>query len=123
MSDNANFQDRNEVHLCGELARDVEVRYTTTGKAVAKLTLCTKFKQSTAYHNLVAWEDVADRVAKLKKDARIKCAGRLQTSTWEKNGVKHYKTEVICWQIVIQGQENEVTSTSGAQIGDEDIPF
>jgi single-strand DNA-binding protein len=123
MSDNANFQDRNEVHLCGELARDAECRYTTTGKAVAKLTLCTKIKLSTAYHGLVVWEDLAERVAKLKKGARIKCAGRLQTSSWEKNCVKHYKTEVICWQIVVQGQENEVTSTSGTQIGDDDIPF
>lgn len=123
MSTNPNYEFRNEVYICGDLARDAERRYTPNGKAVANLTLCTKFKESMAYHKVVAWEDLAERVGELKKGARIKVHGRLQTSSWEKNGVKQYKTEVIAWQIVIKGQENTVTSTTGAQISDEDIPF
>jgi single-strand DNA-binding protein len=122
-SSKAGYADKNEVHLCGEIARDVETRHTTTGKLVANFSLCTRNREFRSYHNLVAWEKLAEKVAELKKGQRVKVVGALKTSSWEQDGSKHCKTEVTCWQIVIQGQEGAVTSTTGAIIDDNDIPF
>jgi single-strand DNA-binding protein len=119
------FLDKNEAHLCGDLARDPEIRYTESGKAIAKLSLCTKYKESHQFHQLVCWEELAQKVAALKKGARIKCVGRLQTSSWEKAGQKYYKTEVICWQITVEQPEARQASAplTPNLYGDEDIPF
>jgi len=117
------FQDHNECHLCGEIVRDVEARYTKTGKLVANFSLCTRNREFRTYHNLVAWETLAEKVAELKKGQRLKVVGALQTRSWEQNGATRYKTEIVCWQIVIQGQEGAVTNAHGLEVSDADIPF
>jgi single-strand DNA-binding protein len=122
-SSKAGYADKNEVHLCGEIARDVETRATPTGKVVANFSLCTRNREFRSYHNLVAWEKLAEKVAKLKKGQRVKVVGALKTSSWEQDGSKHYKTEVTCWQIVIQGQEGAFKNAHGVEVSDADIPF
>jgi single-strand DNA-binding protein len=96
------FLDKNEVHLCGHLAQDPEIRYTASGKAIAKLSLCTRYKQSAQYHQVACWESLAERVAALKKGSRVQVVGRLQTTSWAAGGQRHYRTEVIAWQVVTQ---------------------
>jgi single-strand DNA-binding protein len=122
-SSKSSYADRNETHLCGEIVRDVETRSTPTGKLVANFSLCTRNREFRTYHNLVAWEKLAEKVAELKKGQRIKVVGALQTRSWEQDGSKRYKTEVICWQIVIQGQEGAVHNAHGLEVSDADIPF
>jgi single-strand DNA-binding protein len=117
------YRDKNEVHLCGVLARDPEVRHTPTGKTVANLSLLTVNKQYKSYHSLVAWEQLAEKVAPLKKGQRVKVVGALQTRSWERDGQKHYRTDVICWQIVIQGKEGAFKNAHGLEVSDADIPF
>ena len=122
-SSKAGYADKNEVHLCGEIARDVEARATPTGKVVANFSLCTRNREFRSYHNLVAWEKLAEKVGELKKGQRIKVVGALQTRSWEQDGTKRYKTEIICWQIVIQGQEGAFKNAHGVEVSDADIPF
>jgi single-strand DNA-binding protein len=122
-SGKTNYADKNEVHLCGEIVRDVESRNTKTGKLVANFSLCTRNREFRSYHNLVAWEKLAEQVAELKKGQRIKVVGTLQTRSWEQDGAKHYKTEIVCWEIVIQGQEGAFTNSHGVEVSDADIPF
>jgi single-strand DNA-binding protein len=94
----------NKVMLIGNLGRDPEVRYTQGGRPVANFSIATnerwKDKQGnrqerTEWHNIVAWGPKAEFVQNyLKKGTRILVEGKLQTRDWEKDGVKHYRTEI-----------------------------
>jgi single-strand DNA-binding protein len=107
----SNWLDRNEIHLCGELTRDPEARYTSSGKMVCNFSLATKIGEARTFHNCVCWEALAEKVATLKnpptkKRQRLKVVGRLQTRTWEtRDGEKRSSTEVVCRQIAVEGGE------------------
>ena len=96
----------NKVMLIGRLGRDPEIRYTSSGSAVANFSMATtdtwKDKQGqkqerTEWHNIVAWGRLADFSQNyLKKGKLIYVEGRLQTRDWtDKENVKHYKTETV----------------------------
>ena|SRR5690242_18766874 len=127
---------RNEVKLAGVLARDPDIRYTTTGKAVGKFTVASTCGKYTEYHRCVAWEKQADKLKEqFKKDSYIEVTGRLQTRSWDdkQSGQKKYATEVIAWGIsdgaqesTAQKPEQEPAATPnvhGVPITDDDIPF
>ena len=116
---------KNEVHLAGVLAKDPQVRYTTSGKAVANLTVATKYNDSTEYHRVTCWEQLAEKAQPLTKGEFVKIVGRLQTRSWDdkKTNQKKYVTEVIAWQLVIPGKEPVTVSTTGVEVTDEDVPF
>lgn len=95
----------NKVILVGNLGQDPELRRTPGGAAVLNLSLATssKYKDSngqyqerTEWHNLVAWNKAAEIMAQyLRKGSKIYVEGSLQTRSWESDGVKKYKTEVV----------------------------
>ena len=108
---------RNEVHLAGVLAKDPVVRTTTTGKAVASITVATTFKGKAEYHRVSAWEDMAEKVRDLPKGAFVKVVGRLQTRSWEDaSKVKHYTTEVVAYQLVVPGEEPPPAKGGGRDV-------
>jgi len=114
---------KNEVHLAGVLARDPEIRYTTSGKAVANFTVVTTHEKKSEYHRCTAWENQAERLAeKFRKDSYIKLAGRLQTRSWDdkQSGQKKYVTEVVVWNLCDATTEK---NAHGVEIGDHDLPF
>lgn len=96
----------NKVMLIGNLGKDPEVRYTTSGQAVASFSLATseKFKnrngemeERTEWHNVVLWGRQAE-IAKdyLAKGRTVFIEGRLQTRKWQdKDGRDRYTTEVV----------------------------
>ncbi len=109
----------NKVILVGHLGKDPEVRYTTTGMAVASFSLATneRFKDKdgqwqdrTEWHNLVAFDRTAE-IAKeyVHKGSQIYIEGRLQTRSWDdKNtGEKKYKTEIVISDLVLLGGRGE----------------
>jgi single-strand DNA-binding protein len=116
---------KNEMHLAGELAKDPVIRSTSTGKKVATLTVVTKWKESSEFHRVTCWEQLADKAEGLSKGESVKIVGRLQTRSWEdkESNQKKYVTEIVAWQFVVPGKEPVTVSTTGAQITDEDIPF
>src|SRR5581483_6987665 len=91
---------RNEVRLAGILARDPEIRYTASGKAVGTFTVATTTGKSADYHRCVAWEEQAEKLREhFKKDCFIQLTGRLQTRSWDdkSSGQKKYITEIVAW--------------------------
>lgn len=94
----------NRVILIGHLGRDAEQRFTPSGAAVANVSMATsrRFKKGdewvdeTDWHNIVIWngENLAQYLTKGKQ---VAVEGYLKTRSWEKDSVKHYSTEVICW--------------------------
>lgn len=95
----------NTVQILGNLARDPEVRYTNTGKAVATFTVAAsntfidsnnETKEQTAFINCVAWGKLGESVGNLRKGNRAFVEGRLQTRSYEtQDGQKRYVTEVV----------------------------
>nr|DAK71537.1 MAG TPA: Single strand binding protein [Caudoviricetes sp.] len=95
----------NTVQILGNLARDPEVRYTQSGKAVATFTVAAsntyldsegQTKEQTAFINCVAWGKLGESVGNLRKGNRAFVEGRLQTRSYEtQDGQKRYVTEVV----------------------------
>ena len=95
----------NKVQLYGNLTRDPEVKALPSGQQVANFSIATNrtFKdkegarqEQTEYHNVVAFGRTAEVIAQyMKKGRPIFVEGRLQTRSWDKDGVKQYRTEVI----------------------------
>ena len=104
----------NKVILIGNLGKDPELKHTSSGTAVATMTLATneRFKDKsgewqdrTEWHNIVLWQRLAEIAAEyLKKGRSVYVEGRLQTRSWEdKQGQKRYTTEVVASDLVLLG--------------------
>ncbi len=97
----------NKVLLIGNLTRDPELRYTSTGTAVCTFGLATNRSWQSAdggdrqedveYHRIVAWSKLAEICAQiLKKGRKVYVEGRMQTNSWTGNdGVERKVTEVV----------------------------
>ena len=127
----------NTVQIMGNLARDPEVRYTQSGKAVATFTVAAtntftssdgETKEQTAFINCVAWGKLGESIGNLRKGNRAFVEGRLQTRSYETaDGQKRYVTEVVV-NFVGTSLTNDDASTSNFDSfentnQDENIPF
>ena len=128
----------NSVQLMGHLAKDVELRYTNSGKPVATFTVAATniykdpngdAKEFTAFVNCVAWGQQAEYFSQFQKGDKVFVQGRLQTRSYEANdGTKRYVTEVVADFCTGQDQTpGAQTSTSNfdsmAKGKEEEIPF
>lgn len=128
----------NSVQLLGNLARDAELRFTQSGKAVATFTVAAtntyidsttnETKEQTAFINCVAWGKTGEAVGNCKKGDRLLVNGRIQTRSYEdSNGQKKYVTEVVA-DFVGKKLDGEFDSSSNFDSFDtanqnENIPF
>ncbi len=107
----------NKVILIGNLTKDPEVRYTPQGSAVASFGLATNRewtiegnkKEVVDFHNLVAWNKLAELCGQLlKKGSKIYVEGRLQTRDWAtEDGQKRYKTEVVIDEMIVLNNKRQ----------------
>jgi single-strand DNA-binding protein len=96
----------NKVILIGNLGADPEMRYTTSGTAVATLRLATSRKwkdkdgnpqEETEWHRVIVWAQAAEFCNNyLSKGSKVYIEGRLQTRKWQdQSGNDKYTTEII----------------------------
>lgn len=109
----------NKVILVGHVGKDPEVRYLDKDVAVANFTLATTEKGYTAqngtqvpdrteWHNIVAWRGLAKLAENyIRKGSLIYIEGKIQTRSWEKEGVKRYTTEIYADTINLLGKKPE----------------
>lgn len=109
----------NKVILIGNLGKDPEIKYTSSGMAVAKFSLATnerykdkdgQWQDRTEWHNIVAWQRLAEIVGEyVKKGSKLYLEGRIQTSSWDdkETGQKKYKTEIIANDLVLLSGRGE----------------
>lgn len=108
----------NKAILVGNLGRDVELRYTAGGTAVANLSLATtrvwndrsgQRQEETEWHRVVAWDKQAETANKyLRKGRQVYVEGRLQTRKWDdRDGNTRYTTEVRAERLVLLGRRDE----------------
>lgn len=116
----------NKVILLGNVGRDPEVRYLDKNVAVANFSMATtergftmqngtQVPDRTEWHNIVAWRGLAEIAEKyIKKGNQIYVEGKLQTRSWEKDGVKRYTTEVVAETIELLGRRSDASSAPAA---------
>lgn len=120
----------NKVILLGNLCQDPEKRQTPQGHSVVSVSLATNEsykdkqgnkQQSTEYHKLVFWNQVADIVSNYcKKGSLIYVEGKLQTRKWQnQEGKDQYTTEVV----VSQMQMLDSKQQSGGQQNQQYDPY
>jgi single-strand DNA-binding protein len=95
----------NKALLYGNLTRDPELRSLPSGMNVVNFSIATnrtfkdrdgKKQEQTDFHNVVVFGRQADTVNQyLKKGSSVFVEGRMQTRSWEKEGQKMYRTEVV----------------------------
>lgn len=138
----------NLVFLIGNLTRDPELRYTSTGTAVATFTIATnrnyvdsagKAVESAEFTNVVAWAKLAEICGQLlKKGMKVHIQGRLQTSKWQdkETGKEMRKTEVVATDMMIltpmggnreegseEGSNTSAQNSSGSNDMGENVDF
>lgn len=96
----------NKVMLIGRLGKDPDLRFTQGGMAVANFSLATseewtdkatnEKKEKTEWHRIVAFGKLGEICGKyLTKGKQVYVEGRLQTRSWEQDGVTKYTTEIL----------------------------
>jgi len=110
----------NKAMLYGNLTRDPELKALPSGQQVCSFSLATnrvyndrdgKRQEATDYHNVVVFGKQGENCAKyLTKGSSTYVEGRLQTRSWDKDGQKQYRTEVIADRV----QFGPKSSGSGA---------
>jgi single-strand DNA-binding protein len=142
----------NRVQLIGNMGRDPEMRYTTSGKAVCNFSVATSHtwkdpdgapQERTEWHNIVAWGKLGEICHQyLAKGRQVFLEGRLQTRKWQgQDGSDRYTTEVVIDNmILLGGGRNEggaparqpaeaghgrssYNGGAGGAMDDDDIPF
>jgi single-strand DNA-binding protein len=95
----------NKAMIYGNLTRDPEMKALPSGMNVTSFSLATNrrykdrdgnYQDAVDYHNVVVFGRQAETVSQyLKKGAGAFVEGRMQTRSWDKDGQKHYRTEVV----------------------------
>ncbi len=104
----------NKVILIGNLGRDPEVRYTQDGQAVVNFTMATSLewrdkatgekRDKTEWHRVVAFGKLGEICGEyLNKGKQVYIEGRLQTRSWEQDGVTRYTTEIVASEMQMLG--------------------
>ena len=114
----------NQVILMGRLTRDPELRTTPTGKSVCSFSLAVDraYGQDDAadFFDITAWDKLGELVSQyLSKGRRCLVQGRLSFRSWEQDGQKRSKVEVIAEDVTFLDGPSD---GSGAQGGQSSAP-
>jgi single-strand DNA-binding protein len=129
----------NKAIIVGNLGRDVELRYTQSGSAVANLNIATneawtdkndQKQERTEWHRVTVWGRQAENCEKyLSKGSQVYVEGRIQTREYQdKDGVTKYATEIVAQtvQFLKGGSSSSPPPTdigTDSSFNDSDIPF
>lgn len=103
----------NIISILGRTGKDPEIKRLESGSVVANFTLATtdiwkdksgEKKESTQWHNCVAWGNAAEIVEKyVHKGDQLYVSGKLVYEQWEKDGQKHTSAKIRVDQVVLLG--------------------
>ena len=142
----------NKAILIGNLGRDPEISHAHSGVPIAKFSLATSEKwkdkytgemqERTEWHRITAFGRLAEICMEyLSKGKQVCIEGRIQRSSWEKDGIARYNTEIIASTMKMLGSRNsggdyrppktseassEIPEDSGSsdpETEEEEIPF
>src|SRR2546426_7347992 len=116
----------NKVILVGNLGRDPETRYTTSGEAVTNVSIATtdtwkdkngEMQEKTEWHRIAFFGKLAEIAGEyLKKGSQVYVEGRLQTRKWQdKDGQDKYMTEIVANQMQMLGSRQGMGGGAAAE--------
>ena len=139
----------NKVILLGRLGGDPKFKQANGGIAICTFSVATsrRYKdrdgnrqEDTEWHNVTVFNRQAEVANQyLKKGSEVYIEGRLHTRTYDKDGQKHYVTEIVCESLQLgakakDGEQSPASRPTAAQDQsrsgrgsmddiNEDIPF
>lgn len=129
----------NRVMLLGRLTRDVEAKHLPSGSMVASFAVATseswrdkatgEKQEKTEYSTVSVFGKQAENCAKyLSKGKQVFVEGKLQTDSYEKDGVKRYSTKIVANNVTFLGGSNNTNADNNTPQADtsftsDNIPF
>ncbi len=129
----------NQANLAGNVGKDPEVRYTTSGKAVATFPLATskkfkdnngQMKEETQWHRIVVWGKLAEIAGEyVKKGSQVLISGEITYRKYTKDSIDHFITEIVADTMKMLGGRKESGNTTQSDTTTSeldsmpDIPF
>ena len=130
----------NKVILLGNIGQELELKYTSGGKAYVRLSIATTekwknnegdYQEKTTWHRVTFWNKQAEVIAEyMKKGDQIYVEGRINNGSYEKEGVKHYTTDIIGASFSFVGnkkkeekEEKSLPINEEEEADDDDLPF
>jgi len=115
----------NKVILVGRAGADPDVKVLSGGGEVASFSIATserwkdknsgEQKEKTEWHRIVAWGNLAGICKSyVTKGREVYVEGKLQTRSWEKDGVTRYTTEIVANHIELLGSRNDGAGAQAA---------
>ena len=126
----------NRVDLLGYLGTDANIKEIADGTSVGEVSVATdysvkdtagKWTERTEWHSVVIW-GAASASEVLVKGARVHLTGRLRTRSWDKDGERRHKTEVVCnaRDVIVAALPKDVADPAqeaAAERDDDGIPY
>lgn len=123
----------NKAIIIGNLVRDPEQKALPSGVAVTNFSVATNRvykdrdgnkQESTDYHNVVVFGRQAETAGQyLKKGQSVFIEGRIQTRSWEQDGQKRYRTEIVADRVQFGPKSGSISGTSkSAPAAAQDAP-
>lgn len=131
--------DINNVVIVGRLTRDAELKYTSAGTAVSKISIAVnrsikkngQWQKEASFFDVTLWGKTAESLQKfLTKGTQVGVQGELVQQRWEKDGQSRSKVEINCRTIQLLGSPKNSGSTASstasnkpAEYFEDDISF
>ena len=119
----------NKIFLLGNCGQEPQVKVFDNGDSITTFSLATsdqwtdkngEKKESTEWFTCVAYRQLAKIAADfVKKGSKVFVEGRIKTRSWEKEGVKQYRTEVEVLKLLVLDKRGELTESTAST----DAPF
>ncbi len=140
------MSDLNKFQCIGRLGKDPVSKYLPSGEAIVGFSVAIgkqwkdkasgDKKESTTWVNFVAFGKLGEVCAKyLVKGSQVYCSGEMRSRTWEKDGIKHYATDIVLQNMQMLGSKSSerpaeqkapaatVKPDAFDDFGEEEIPF
>ena len=119
----------NEVRIGGNLTRDPEVRFLSTGTAKCSFTIAHNTgkdeKKKAHFFDCIAWKATGEAIAEtFKKGQYIEIRGMLTQNTWGEEGAKKSRVEIVVFEVIEkEKREAQPPPTPPATTSGDDLPF
>ena len=121
----------NKAIIVGRLGKDPELRFTQGGKSRATFSIATdsvwkdkdgQKQKQTEWHNVVVWGPQGENCSKyLMKGREVYVEGEIRTRSYEKDGTKHYVTEIVAQDVkFLSGGGERGAAPAGSASADDD---
>lgn len=119
----------NKIFILGNVGQEPQIKTFDNGDSITNFSVATsdqwtdksgEKRESTEWHNCVAYRQLAKIASDfIKKGSKVFVEGRIKTRSWEKEGVKQYRTEVEVLKLLVLDKRGEMAEPSAST----DVPF